>query len=116
MKKHQELNDWKMSMKLSRTKKICFGLFTVILIYIFFELVSLTFLKIYHIKSTSYGYPNELFIYDEKVDYKYKPNFHGHFPGQLYSSIEINTNFLGLRNDEFKLSKDPGVYRVLVNK
>ena len=101
-------------MNISKTKKIFFWLLTGIFLYIFLELVSLAFLQIFQIRSSSYGYTNELWIYDENLDYKNRPNFRGHFPGQLYSSIQINVNSLGFRDYEFKVNKDPGVYRILV--
>ncbi len=101
-------------MKTSKTKKIFFWLLMGIFLCIFFELVSLAFLHILNLKSSSQGYPNELWVYDENLDYKDRPNFRGHFSGQLYNSIEININSLGLRDFEFKLAKAPGVYRILV--
>lgn len=101
-------------MRISRTKKIFFWFLLVIFLYIFTELVSQAFLHIFNLRLYSYGYPNELYIYDEKLDYRYRPTFRGHFSGPLYSSIEININSLGLRDYEFKLAKAPGVYRALV--
>jgi len=101
-------------MNISKTKKIFFCIFIVIFLYIFFELVSLAFLQILNLKSSTHGKPNELWIYDKNLDYKNRPNFRGHFSGQLYNSIEININSLGLRDYEFKLAKDPDVNRILV--
>ena len=55
-----------------------------------------------------------IFIYDEKLDYKNKPNFHGKFSGQLFNSVEINVNSLGFRDYEFDLEKTPDIYRIMV--
>ncbi len=102
------------TMNTSKTKKIFFWLLMGISLYLFIELVSVVVIEVLHIRSSKHGYPNELYIYDEKLDYRYRPTFRGHFSGPLQSSIEININSLGLRDYEFKLAKAPGVYRILV--
>lgn len=98
----------------SKSKKIYFWLFTVIVVYLFFELVSLAVLQILHVKSSSFGHPIDLYIYDEKLDYKYRPNYRGYFSSMHYKSIPININSLGFRDYEFEIKKAPNVNRVLL--
>lgn len=103
-----------MAMNISKTKKVFFWIVTAILLYVVVELASLAFLQIFNIRSSSRGYPDKLFVYDEKLDFKQQPNFSGYFSGPGYSSIEIKINSLGFRDHEFTLNKNPEVYRVLV--
>ena len=60
-----------------------------------------------------YGYPNELFIADKALGYRYKSNFRGKFKGNLYNNIPININSKGLRDVEHSYKKPPGYLRFL---
>lgn len=100
--------------QVSKRKKILFAAITLLFIYFFIEFSSFFALKIMNLQSSSQGYPEDLYIFDEKLDYKYKPNFEGHFSSTTYGSIPIVINSLGFRDHEFRLKKDKNFYRVLL--
>lgn len=56
--------------------------------------------------SPKYGYPQGLHIPDETKGFKYKPNFSGNFPGEMFSDIKININSKGLRDYEHSYKKN----------
>lgn len=99
-----------------KNKKLIINLIlfiTILLIcFIFLEITIRLFWQEKTFEET-WGYPGGLHIPDATKGYKYKPNFHGKFPGELYKNIEININSEGLRDYEHNYSSDANRIRVL---
>jgi len=62
---------------------------------------------------TWYGYPAGIYMPDDSKGYKYKPNFHGNFPGKLYKNITIDINSKGLRDYEHEYNHNTTKIRIL---
>jgi lysophospholipase L1-like esterase len=60
-----------------------------------------------------YGYPREMFVPLDKVEYGYRPNFRGTFEGVAYFNIPIAINATGFRDVPFA-PKRPGTLRIAV--
>jgi lysophospholipase L1-like esterase len=69
--------------------------------------------RAYQPPSGWYGYPEDLFLPDEHLGYKYKPNFNGFFPRRPYDHIAIAINERGLRDRPHEYLKPAGVTRIL---
>ena len=78
-----------------KRKEIFLLLFIFFVCFLFLEITTRLFWK-----EQDYGYPKELRITDDKLGFKHRPNFHGHFPGKRYRDIEININSKGIRDYE----------------
>ncbi len=64
-------------------------------------------------EGVGYGYPPNLYTWDDACEYRCTPGFRGFFEGALYSDVPISINSDGYRDRDFPRTKTPGVERVV---
>ena len=64
-------------------------------------------------EGVGYGYPPNLFTWDDACEYRCTPGFRGFFESARYGDVPISINSDGYRDREFSRTKTPGVERVV---
>lgn len=99
---------------MTKRNRAVFWLLYIVFLIIFAEVSAQILLSVSSLNNSSYGYPNDLYVYHEELDYRLRENFSGTFHGATFDGIRINTNSLGLRDYELPLSKPARTRRVVI--
>lgn len=98
-------------MKLSKETKINILLlvFVIIIFFTIFEIM----LRVVWKEPGVGGWPLGMYVPDENLGFKHKPNYFGPYPGLLYKDITVKINSKGVRGAEVNYENDRRKLRVL---